>query len=207
MKSIASNPEERREQLAATGEEAGVKKSLLGYYAMIDIKLYHELERLADFLRSAKNDIAELRPEEIPLHDIPLANDELGAVVRATEAATGTILDAVEMMEGLCPELTEAQSSTLQEAITRIYEACNFQDITGQRVTKVLNTLTQIESRVESLLQALGEEVARDRIGEIKERVAKARESAGDAGLMNGPQLPGAGQNQAEIDALLASFG
>jgi chemotaxis protein CheZ len=201
-----SNSEERRERLAplANGE---VRKSLLGYYAMIDIKTYRELEGLADFLRSSREEIAALRPEEIPLHHIPTANDELGAVVKATEAATGTILDAVEKMEALASQLTPEQSATIQEAITMIYEACNFQDITGQRVTKVFQTLTQIETRVDGVLEALGQEVAEDRMGKIKERLAQAQQTTGDAGLMNGPQLPANAQSQADIDALFASFG
>ena len=47
------------------------------------------------------------------------------------------------------------QSSRLgdiHETIMRIYEACNFQDLTGQRINKVVRALSFIEERVESML-------------------------------------------------------
>jgi chemotaxis protein CheZ len=84
--------------------------------------------------------------------------------------------------------------------VTRIFEACNFQDITGQRITKVVRTLKHIEGKIEVLIQALGEEVQKTH------RSAAAADPNNEDSLLNGPQLPGNAIDQSEIDKLLASF-
>ena len=42
-----------------------------------------------------------------------------------------------EVLERLVPDLPAAPAARIGEAVTRIYEACSFQDITGQRIAKV----------------------------------------------------------------------
>jgi chemotaxis protein CheZ len=181
----------------------GIMASLTGDLAMVDLKLYGELEQLSQFIQSAKREIAAVRPDEISARDIPLATDELDAVVGAAEEATGTILDAAEMIESLCADLDEAHAGPIQSAVTQIYEACNFQDITGQRITKVVKTLKHIEDRVAALLGAFGEEVSRQRVAQD---FTAGDTSQGERDLLNGPQLPEEAKKQAEIDAILASF-
>jgi chemotaxis protein CheZ len=182
----------------------GVVLSRRGYYAMIEVKVYDELERLAEIIRSARREIAELRPDEINSRHIPQATDELDAVVRATEDATGSILDAVEAIEGVAGGLAPEQRGILQESVTRIYEACNFQDVTGQRVTKVINTMKRIEAGVSGLLAALGEQAGEP--GRLPPPADAAPAGDPDAALLHGPQLPEVAQNQADIDALFASL-
>jgi chemotaxis protein CheZ len=181
----------------------GIMASLTGDLAMVDLKLYGELEQLAQFIQSAKREIAAVRPDEISARDIPLATDELDAVVGAAEEATGTILDAAEIIEAVCAELDEAHAARIQNAVTQIYEACNFQDITGQRINKVVKTLKHIEDRVAALLGAFGEEVSRQHVAED---VVAGEGGQGERDLLNGPQLPEEAKKQAEIDAILASF-
>jgi len=92
-------------------------------------------------------------------------------------------------------------ASKLTEATTAIFEASNFQDITGQRITKVVKALKHIEERIEGLVSAFGPEMAAARAAEAK----PAEESSGkpsDQDLLNGPQLPDAAHDQAAIDAL-----
>lgn len=40
----------------------------------------------------------------------------------------------------------------MNEMIVRIFEACNFQDLTGQRITKVVRALSFIEERVDAMM-------------------------------------------------------
>ena len=87
----------------------------------------------------------------------------------------------------------------MSAAATKIYEACAFQDITGQRITKVVGALRQIQDKVQALLEAFGEEIRKL----PRERPAAA-ETADDARLMNGPQMPDAAISQDDIDAILA---
>ncbi|SRR5579883_1720591 len=184
----------------STSEVAGVVEevlaSLQGEMSVADLKLYRELEHLAEHIQRAKREMAEIRPHDISEH-IPLATDELDAVVDHTAEATGTILDAAESMEKLAATLPRELGNRLTGDITRIYEACNFQDITGQRITKVVNTLKYIEAKIDALLAAFGDGIAAP---------ASAAPAAIDKGLMSGPQLPGNANSQDEIDALLAQL-
>ncbi len=179
-----------------------VVASLSGDMSVADLKLYQELERLSDFIHSAKQEIAALRPHDIS-ERIPAATDELDAVVEHTAEATGTILDVAETLEKLGPSLPVEARNILGAAVTRIYEACNFQDVTGQRITKVVTTLKFIEQKIDALLGAFGSDIA-----DMRELAPPppAEPVDEDAKLMHGPQLPKEANKQAEIDAIMAEF-
>ncbi len=172
-----------------------IMASLEGDLSAADLKLYREVEALADYIRNARREIADLDTDEIRRRHIPAATDELDAIVAATEEATGTILDSAERIEAVAGELEGAARDALAEAVTRIYEACNFQDITGQRISKIVKTLQHIEQTVDGLVTAYG--------GGSE---AAPKPQAEETRLINGPALPGEATTQAEIDALLASF-
>ena len=169
------------------------------------VKLYAEIGALARYIQQARSEIAAVRPDEIGSKHIPSATDELDAVVGATERATGQIIDACETIEKVSGKLEGDASTALVDAVTAIYEACSFQDITGQRITKVVKTLKHIEEQVAKLLEVFGEELARNGY-QAEEPAASDGSPLSDAELLNGPQLPGKGVDQAEIDRLLASF-
>lgn len=174
------------------------------------MQLYGELEDLARFIRDARKDLAEIRPEDIRDHHIPSATDELDAVIGATEEATGRILDACEVFSEVSGKLPEEDAERTMTAVTEIYEACNFQDITGQRITKVVGTLKHIEDKIEQLLEAFGAGVSTAKTAAAKQPPAEIKPKAAgdkpDADLLNGPQLPGNANSQEDIDAILASF-
>ena len=180
--------------------------SMSGDISSSDFKLYHELEVLALYIDNAKMEIASLRPDEIQQEHIPSATDELDAIVAHTEEATGTILDAAEKLEELAASSDKKTAEAITEAVTSIYEACNFQDITGQRITKVVKTLKHIEQKVDALISAFGEQV-NDSLEEKKkadgETKKKSEERSEDEVLMHGPQLEENAQSQKEIDAIL----
>ena len=180
-----------------------VVASLHGDLTAADISLYGELQGLAAFIAAAKGEIAAIKPHDIRHHHLPTANDELSAVVGATAEATGEILDCVEQIEKMRPELDEDKSAKVNDLVTRIYDACNFQDITGQRITKVVKTLQQIDHKVSLLLAAFGDAHAHH---DGAAPVAPPAELApAEADLLNGPQLPGKGISQADIDALFGN--
>lgn len=181
----------------------GVVSTLHGGFTASDLKLYEELESLIAYIHSAKREIAALCPDEIKEKHIREATDELDAIVAHTENATGGILDCAEKIETIAGELSGDPAAKLAEQVTRIYEACNFQDITGQRINKVVTTLKNIEERIKSLASALG-----GQRGMAQAPVAPAAPSkhGDEAGLLNGPQLPTNAKSQDEVDALLKSF-
>jgi chemotaxis protein CheZ len=161
--------------------------------------LLAELEGLGRTIARAKAEIAALSVDDITGAHIPSATDELDAIVGHTAQATNEILDCCEVLERLQADVPEAAATALQGAVTRIYEACSFQDITGQRIGKVVNALKAIESRVEAAVANAAGRIAPPPPAEA-EPVTEGR------ALANGPQLPGGGTSQAEIDRLLASF-
>jgi chemotaxis protein CheZ len=188
-------------QVDAIGEVVrAMLDTMAGDISAGDLRLYRELESLSNYIHAAKEEIASLRPGDIKNEFIASATDELDAIVGATEAATNEIMDAAESLGALSPMLDAEVAQRLEEITTRIFEACTFQDITGQRITKVVKALKEIEDRVESLVKMFGAE-----FGDSLPKDDKAKVLT-DEDLLNGPQLPGGGTNQADIDALLASF-
>jgi chemotaxis protein CheZ len=171
-------------------------------------KIYAELEALNTYIQTAKTEIAALRPDEVKDEFLPAAATELDAIVDATAEATNTIMDATEAIETVAEGLDQKLQDTVLDATTKIYEACGFQDITGQRINKVVNTLNEIEVKVDALVKAFGSEI--DDIKEkAKAKVAETAEVAdvpSDEDLLQGPQKTGEGISQDEIDRLLADF-
>ena len=131
-------------------------------------------------------------------------SDQLDAIVKATEEATDTIMGCMEKNDEIVGKLRdvitdEAQLRLLDQISTNgndVFEACSFQDITGQRITKVVKSVTYVEDRVNALIAVWGKEEI-DRI-EVKPETEKTE----DEELLHGPALKGEGITQAEIDKL-----
>ncbi|MEA2742891.1 MAG: hypothetical protein QOG25_1262 [Acetobacteraceae bacterium] len=158
-----------------------------------------EVEELGRTIAMAKSEIAALKVGDITDHDIPFATDELDAIVDHTAHATNAILESCEMLDEVAATVSGEAGAKLQAATTRIYEACSFQDITGQRITKVVGTLKIIETKVAHIINTFGAAAGKD------PRMAPDHVLT-DADLLNGPQLPAQAMDQSDIDALLASF-
>jgi chemotaxis protein CheZ len=171
-----------------------VLASMRGALSAPEAAILSEVEQLGRTIAQARHEIASLHMDEVNSAFIPSATDELDAIVAATAAATNEILDCVETVEKVAAAIGPEHAEALTGVTTRIYEACSFQDITGQRVTKVVATLKTIDDRVQAIMAAFGE-------GGCPAPPPPAPEVQGEARLLNGPQLPGNGVDQASIDA------
>ncbi|SDD82417.1 MULTISPECIES: protein phosphatase CheZ [Kordiimonas] len=188
-------------QLSLT-DVASVTEVLIGtmsvFFKSIDTSIYRECRSLSDYISNARKEIASLQPGDLESARIPRAGLELDAIVQQTEEATNTIMEAAEEIMGLDPDDKDNYVATSQDAVMRIFEACSFQDITGQRISKVVETLAHIETRVMEL---------RDLLGVTDQDIEEAKEAAGpipeDKSLLSGPALQGEGIDQSEVDALL----
>ncbi|GLR82549.1 protein phosphatase CheZ [Azospirillum oryzae] len=190
--------------------------SMDGDISATDLRLYKEVVDLAKFIETAKQEIAALQPAEIRDEHIRTATDELDAVIGATEKATFAIFDACDAIGAIAGQTDADSSAKLNDQITKIYEACNFQDITGQRISKVVRTLKHIESKVDMIVAAFGSEVRQNHAPRLAKLAAEEAEAAvhyepmsadeAEQQLLHGPQLPGNAMDQDEIDRLLASF-
>jgi chemotaxis regulatin CheY-phosphate phosphatase CheZ len=173
--------------------------------------LRRELQEMSAIILQAKREIAALKPDSGNSgsnNRILTATEELDAIVTATERATNEILGKaeriVEMVEGLRQiGGTDAIAQELESISMDILMACSFQDITGQRITKVVNVLRYLETRINSMVQIWGGEelaaVAPVADGEITDHRP-------DAHLLNGPQLDNEAKNQVDIDSLFAGL-
>lgn len=176
----------------------------------IDVAVRDDLEDLADYIRETKSDIMGLRPEEIADEHLPTASVELDAIIIATEDATNSIMEAAELVETVASTLESEAAEQLINATTRIYEACGFQDITGQRVSKVVTALQNIENKIDELIGAFGEESEEERETRHRrredERERLRQEAVASGDLREGPQLPETAVSQDDIDALFDSL-
>jgi chemotaxis protein CheZ len=177
-----------------------VLSTMTGDLTIQEASLLTEVAELGRTIASAKAEIAALRVDEITDSHIPFATDELDAIVAHTASATHAILESCETLDAVSTDLAGSEASTrLQDATTRIYEACSFQDITGQRITKVVSTLKTIEVKIEQIIVTFGQRDGTATGGPVV--------PAGDeTDLLNGPQLPHHAMDQSDIDKLLASF-
>jgi len=180
--------------------------SIEGDISAPEIYIHSQIIELVDFIKKARGEIASLQPQEISEQHIPAATDELSAIVDATEVATNTFLDAAEKLGDIGTAIGGEQEEKITEVITQIYEASNFQDITGQRINKVVSTLQHIEATIDKMAHSMGNPVQKDRIREDVSHIHREKDDRVDADLLNGPQQEGEGSSQEEIDALLASF-
>lgn len=167
-----------------------------------------EIAQMVKAIARTKMELAAIRHPMAEGDDqINSASSELDAIIKATEHATNRILDANEDVERQLAIISAHASDAGEEGImtaaehistrlTDIYEASNFQDITGQRITKVIKTLRFLEDRILAMINVFGVDAFME-LPVPEQQIVDA-----DAALLNGPQLENAGITQAEIDAL-----
>ena len=164
-----------------------------------ELALLTEVEELAVTVRNARAEIAALGADDITASHIPSATDELDAIVVHTATATNGILACCEELDDLSKQIGPDSAEILQSALTKIYEACSFQDITGQRISKVVTTLKAIEVKVAGIMDVFAP-------NGLPQDAMRGSGPDLPASLLNGPQMPAAAMDQSAIDALLASF-
>lgn len=161
----------------------------------------NELTELERYIKSMRSEVAALKPADGQTEShFATASDELDAIVGATEEATGKILDACDAIQEAIDQAPEGISGPVTDQITAIFEACSFQDITGQRISKVVSSLKHIEGRIDRMMAIVG---AGDVLAE-SDPVDRREEEGEVPGLLNGPQLPDGAKTQDEIDKLFS---
>lgn len=171
--------------------------------------LQSELREMAKSITETRTDIASLQPDEASTDRIEAATGELDAIVDATENATSSILAAAEELQMISEKLREAGvdgqfCDDIETHTTDIFMACSFQDITGQRISKVVSTLNFLEQRVNMMIEVWGIAPDGKDGGAPKELSPSARgDTRPDAGILGGPAAEGEGFSQEEIDAML----
>ncbi len=156
-----------------------------------------DLVDMANAISRTKSEIAAIKPADDREGKIGIASDELDAIVGTTEKATSEILAAVERIQEIARTLREqgtdpAVCDILDKQTTEACTACSFQDLTGQRIRRIVNVMRFLEARIDAMIDIL----------RISERDAPEAES--EDLLRSGPARPGKGLAQSEIDELIA---
>jgi chemotaxis protein CheZ len=151
-------------------------------------KLRVEIDEIYQAIDQTKREIATIHEGSISGDRMTTVTGELDQIVAGTEQATEAILSAAEDIEANAADLSASLDGSehdlandIREKVVLLFEACNFQDLTGQRITKVVNTLKFIEDRIERMMSIWG---GIDAFSEIE---ADLPEREGDAALLHGP--------------------
>ena len=172
-------------------------------------KVRHEVEAIAARITLTKQEIATLKHPLAKDDKLSSASMELSAVVKSTEEATQAIMQVAEHLDEIAREVTSLVSDSyvvqrlneMSESITKLYEACSFQDLTGQRITKVVKTIDFIEDRVETMQVIWGRKDIETMPVPEEDSIHKK-----DAGLvLHGPtDAAGGAISQDEVDKLFS---
>ena len=170
-------------------------------------KLKTELDLIQAAIAQTKHEIATVHVSGFQGPEMTRVTNELDAVVAGTEHATQSILSCTEEIDQAANMLAaavkneheQALAHDIQDRVIQIFEACNFQDLTGQRITKVVATLKFIETHIARMIEIWGGMEA------FRQEEPEAfAERAGEEKLLHGPKLADeAGHaSQDDIDAL-----
>jgi chemotaxis protein CheZ len=180
---------------------APVRAAANGYggYGAATARLAAELNLIAGAIAGSDDD--DHSDPDIDAAQLTRMTYELAAVASGTEEATKKILSAAEEIDQLANNLSAALKGKIEQGLAqdisdlviRIFEACNFQDLIGQRVAKVMTALKFVEDHINRVLD------------EIENAPAKPVDDA--AQMLHGPRLDSdTGHiSQAEIDAMFDS--
>ena len=172
-------------------------------------KLRSEILNLFKYIQKMRAEIAQVNMRMDERTHFQTASDHLDEIVSSTEKATHGILEQLEEIDGIADEIREkADNDALSTLCDRInektmtaIESCTFQDITGQRVHRIIKSLQFVEERVNAMVELWGREDIETILETLGEDMS---EPEGDEALLNGPQLPGESISQDDIDKLFA---
>ncbi len=167
-----------------------------------------ELLTIGQALRDTCEAFAGDTPGAPDAAEISRVARELAAITAGTEQATQAILKAAEDIDNAAGTLAAAAKGShetglaqdIQERVVAIFESCNFQDITGQRVARTATALRKLEERLQRL----------DRIWRSIEAFAPAvvdEPRRDDRRFLNGPGLAGetGHASQSDVDLIFRS--
>jgi chemotaxis protein CheZ len=103
------------------------------------------------------------------------------------------------LVSALTDDYHHGLAQDIQDHVVRVYEACNFQDLAGQRIGKVIATLVMVEEQLAAMI-----ENCHSVAGTARPDAVGGLQPSGD--LLNGPRLDGAGGHatQRDIDLMFA---
>ena len=161
---------------------------------------HRALLQLSALVRATKQEIATLSPVVNAYAPTGTACRELDEVLCGTEGAANSILDSAEKIDHAARALSQTtlqkttpdqeKLGTIRNEVTHIFEACGFQDMTGQRIARITGNLAEIEECIQHLIAIWGGD---DAFSGLTPRATGARQDAqrvagaGPARALRGP--------------------
>ncbi len=174
-------------------------RSMKSFIDSLDSAVYAEFRDIAKYIQNTKTEIGHLGANDMRSKHIPEAGIELGAIVSSTEDATTKIMECAETVLDADSSDPKAYQQLVNDQMMLIFEACSFQDLTGQRISKVVETLEYIDSRISRFANAIGAEDTKALVTAKEKKRQKRKKDQ----ILNGPAHEGEGVSQDDIDALL----
>lgn len=175
---------------------------------MDDTKLRLEVANLFQYIQRLREEIAAMAKPDGNGSAFDSMSVQLDAIVTATEEATNAILKASETIDDAAaslrdekdPEKVGALCDDLAQQSIAIMEACSFQDITGQRITKIVRSMKFVEERVDKMVDLWGREEIESVSASLD--LTSAEDERDKRLHLSGPQLADEAISQDDIDAL-----
>ncbi len=171
-------------------------------------QLRSEIFNLFKYIQSLRAEIVQINSRTDERTHFQTMSEHLSEIVTSTEQATDSILEKLEEIDAFVDEIRSSGAvgrvpllcNKINEKTMAAIESCTFQDITGQRVNRVVKSMEFVEERVSAMVDLWG----RDNIETLQEEYGETDTRTGDEALLNGPQLAGESISQDEIDQLFA---
>lgn len=163
-------------------------------------RIASEVEAVGDYVTRLRKEIARLQLNRTLTKSIPNCRNDLTGAQSATEEATHTIMSASEAVLGSTQTDFDAYRVEVEAALLEIVQACSFQDLTGQRLARAMEAITQVERR----LQRFAKNVRIADAAELFDRQAIVQEARRETLMVEGPQDFGKAIQQSDIDRLFS---
>ena len=155
-------------------------------------KLKIELDVIDQAIKKTKGEMGSLQEHGLDGGQMARITQELAAVKENTTEATDRILKAAETIEQASTALAVAlkggheqgMAQDIHDQVTQIFEACNFHDLTSQRISKVVTTLKLLDDHMAQMIEIWSA------IERFTNYVGHLTPPNGDS-MLNGPKLEG----------------
>lgn len=152
-----------------------------------------------------KNELASIKYSSDQNDLLGSVADQLAAISDETSSATNEIMEATEGIQEVNDRLineikfkgAKPNFDIINTNVNRVLEACTFHDITGQRLTKIVDAINMLESTLNAIATVIG----RDAL-EATDVEQKSIHRDDDGIELAGPQIGGTELSQDDIDSL-----
>ena len=205
LKKLNSLQKDQSDNIAPKDLETLIKEfsSTVGAYASVEKreKIYSEVDTILKQVPDLKHETFTTEEEILKGSLVPNISIELRSVIEQTEQSAGGILDVADSIRNISQQdISKPLSDELTKNSTKLLELCNFQDLTGQIIRKIIKNLTDIESTISNIFNILSQ----DQRVILKKKITPA--PAKDE-LLNGPQQDKDRPSQTAVDDLFDKLG